>query len=149
MNTFGKIVIALVIIVAVGTAAILWKKSELPCCQRLASSNAPTPNMASADANEKQLFALPTLYEFGSVNCKACKAMQPIIDDLAATRKDKLRVIFIDVNKEPDLAMRYNIQAIPTQIFLSPDKKELFRHVGFFAKEDILAKWAELGYQID
>ena len=34
---------------------------------------------------------------------------------------------------------------IPTQIFHDTGGKELFRHTGFFAKEDILAKWKELG----
>jgi thioredoxin 1 len=37
---------------------------------------------------------------------------------------------------------------IPTQIFFDAEGKELFRHVGFFAKEDILAKWKELGVEL-
>ena len=34
---------------------------------------------------------------------------------------------------------------IPTQIFFDAESKELFRHVGFYGKEDILGKWKELG----
>jgi thioredoxin 1 len=37
---------------------------------------------------------------------------------------------------------------IPTQIFYDADGNELFRHEGFYAKEDILAKWAELGIDL-
>jgi thioredoxin 1 len=37
---------------------------------------------------------------------------------------------------------------IPTQIFYNAEGKELFRHVGFFGKEDILAKWKELGVKL-
>jgi thioredoxin 1 len=37
---------------------------------------------------------------------------------------------------------------IPTQIFYDADGRDLFRHVGFFAKEDILAKWKELGVEL-
>jgi thioredoxin 1 len=37
---------------------------------------------------------------------------------------------------------------IPTQIFYGADGKELFRHEGFYAKKDILAKWRELGVAI-
>ena len=37
---------------------------------------------------------------------------------------------------------------IPTQIFLDASGKELFRHVGFFSKDDILAKWKELGVDL-
>ena len=36
---------------------------------------------------------------------------------------------------------------IPTQIFYAADGSELYRHTGFYAREDILGKWQELGYQ--
>jgi thioredoxin 1 len=36
---------------------------------------------------------------------------------------------------------------IPTQIFYASDGKELFRHTGFFSREQILSKWHELGYE--
>ncbi len=38
---------------------------------------------------------------------------------------------------------------IPTQIFYDADGKERFRHVGFFGKDDILAKWKELGVNLN
>jgi thioredoxin 1 len=37
---------------------------------------------------------------------------------------------------------------IPTQIFYDATGKELDRHTGFFGKEDILAKWKELGVDL-
>ena len=43
---------------------------------------------------------------------------------------------------------KYGIDLIPTQIFYDATGKELFRHSGFFAKEDILAKWKELGVDL-
>jgi thioredoxin 1 len=36
---------------------------------------------------------------------------------------------------------------IPTQIFFDADGNELFRHEGFYARADMLAKWQELGYE--
>ena len=59
----------------------------------------------------------------------------------------KLEVEFIDVWKNPDAAKQYGIEVIPTQIFFDANGKELFRHIGFFAKDDILAKWKELGVE--
>jgi len=38
------------------------------------------------------------------------------------------------------------VDSIPTQIFFGPEGKELWRHVGFLAKDDILAKWREFGH---
>jgi thioredoxin 1 len=50
--------------------------------------------------------------------------------------------------KNPDAAKQYGIEVIPTQIFYDATGKELFRHIGFFGKEDILAKWKELGVDL-
>jgi len=40
------------------------------------------------------------------------------------------------------------IGLIPTQVFFAADGSELFRHEGFFGRDDILAKWRELGVEI-
>lgn len=42
----------------------------------------------------------------------------------------------------------YGIEVIPTQIFFNAEGKELFRHVGFFGREDILSKWKEFGVEL-
>ena len=57
-------------------------------------------------------------------------------------------VEFIDVWKDPKPGKEYKIKLIPTQIFFDASGKERFRHEGFFGKEDILAKWKELGVDI-
>jgi thioredoxin 1 len=72
--------------------------------------------------------------------------MKPILEELDAEYKGKLQVDFYDVWKDPTPGQQYGIRVIPTQIFLSPDGKELFRHEGFLSKEDILAKWKKLGF---
>jgi len=74
--------------------------------------------------------------------------MAPILDELTKEYKGIFDVEFIDVwqpeNKER--AMTYKIETIPTQIFFDADGNELWRHVGFISKEDILSKWQELGF---
>lgn len=92
---------------------------------------------------------LPVLMEFGRGTCIPCKAMAPILDELHADYTGKLAVGFIDTSDHPDLAQEYGIKQIPTQIFFDAEGKELFRHVGFYAKDDILSKWAELGVQLE
>ena len=72
--------------------------------------------------------------------------MAPIIDELRETYTGQLEVVFIDIKANPDAAVPYNIRLIPTQVFLDADGNELFRHEGFYAREVILAKWTELGY---
>ena len=91
--------------------------------------------------------ALPRLLDLGADKCIPCKKMAPILETMKEKFKGRLQVDFIDVWKHPKEAPKYNVTTIPTQIFLSPDGKELFRHVGFFSREDILGKWMALGYE--
>jgi len=90
---------------------------------------------------------LPRLLDLGADTCIPCKLMAPILEEMKGTFAGQLQVDFIDVWKHPKEAPKYNVTTIPTQIFLSPEGRELFRHIGFFSREDILAKWKELGYE--
>ena len=106
-----------------------------------ASSSSHAPSQSDAGSSAKKL---PKLLELGSVSCHACQQMQPIIDELKAELKGKVDVEFIDVVRHGDVADKYGIQVIPTQIFLDAEGRELFRHVGVYPKEEILAKMKEL-----
>jgi thioredoxin 1 len=75
--------------------------------------------------------------------------MAPILEQLKTEYVGKLEVEFIDVWKTPDAGKLYGIQMIPTQIFHDTTGKELFRHIGFLSKDDILAKWKELGVNLN
>jgi thioredoxin 1 len=89
---------------------------------------------------------LPRLVDLGSDRCQSCLAMVPVLEALTEEYAGRLDVVFIDVWKEQSAADRYGIQLIPTQIFFDGSGKELFRHEGFFSKEDILSKWGDLGH---
>lgn len=91
---------------------------------------------------------LPRLVDLGAEKCIPCKMMAPILAELAKDYAGQLNVVFIDVWKNREEGARYGIQLIPTQIFYDATGKELFRHEGFYAKKDILAKWAELGVKL-
>jgi thioredoxin 1 len=91
---------------------------------------------------------LPKLVDLGAGKCIPCKAMAPILKDLKAEYAGRMDVEFIDVWKDPKPGKAYKIKLIPTQIFFDASGKERFRHEGFFGKEDILAKWKELGVDI-
>ena len=93
--------------------------------------------------------ALPRLVDLGADKCVPCKMMAPILEELRETCAGQLQVDFIDVWKDPAPAKQYGIRVIPTQIFFDENGTELFRHQGFMSGEDILAKWAELGYEFE
>jgi thioredoxin 1 len=85
-----------------------------------------------------------SLVDFGSSGCVPCDMMAPILETLREKYNGKVNVIFIHVGEEPMLASRYGVQSIPVQIFFDKTGKEVFRHVGFFAQEQIEGKLSEM-----
>jgi thioredoxin 1 len=86
-----------------------------------------------------------TFIELGADRCIPCKAMQPVMKEIAETYADRVQVVFYDVWKDPAPARKYGIQLIPTQVFIDREGKEIFRHVGFYAKDEILKTLKEKG----
>ena len=107
------------------------------------------PKVSTQRDKATSAHARPKLLELGSKNCIPCRMMEPILESLKKKYGDKLEVEFIDVRKVRSAARKYRIRVIPTQIFFSHDGKELFRHRGFMPEEDIIAKWKELGYDLE
>ncbi len=91
---------------------------------------------------------LPRLLDLGSGKCVPCKMMTPILDQLEKEYAGRMRVEFIDIFKDQEAVKKYDVNVIPTQIFYDAAGKELWRHEGFISKEDILAKWKELGVDL-
>ena len=86
----------------------------------------------------------PVMLELGSHSCLPCKKMMPILAELSA-EQTRFVVSFVDVWADEGKSEQYGVKSIPTQIFFDKDGKVLFRHVGFYPKEDILGKWQEFG----
>lgn len=137
MNVKNMMIIGAVVVAA---TAILVLKQDKKNAQ-------PAGAVTQAEAKEVQPQgkALPRLVDLGAGKCIPCKMMKPILDDLKTNYAGMFKTEFIDVWEDADAAKPYNINLIPTQIFYGVDGKELFRHEGFFSKEDILGKWKELG----
>ena len=156
MNKAMKIVIVVVLIAVVGIVFALKQKDKAsvsePVTVANSNSNATTnskpqnlENLKSAETTA----TLPRLVDLGADKCIPCKMMAPILEELKTEYAAVLNVEFIDVWKNPDAGQKYGIRVIPTQIFYDTFGKELFRHEGFFAKEDILAKWKEFGVTLE
>jgi len=90
----------------------------------------------------------PRLVELGTAACIPCAMMAPILKDLQAEYAGRLQVESIDTFQNPGAKQQYDAPFCATQIFIDPSGKERFRHVGYYSKKDILAKWKELGIDL-
>jgi len=158
-GVFSKLAIVLTLAVAVGLA--LYAKSkpgEAPAApgqeasittqQSRSQGTAPANKSQNADTENagKEKAGLPRLVDLGADKCIPCKMMAPILEELSKEYAGRMEVQFIDVWKNPSAGREYGVRVIPTQIFFDTSGKELFRHEGFFSRNDILAKWTELGH---
>jgi len=135
----GAILAALLLALA---AVFTLKQNRLAAVEQI-----PAREGAATAPDVEKPAALPRLLELGADKCIPCKMMAPILDELRAAYSGQLQVDFIDVWKEESAGETYSVRVIPLQIFFDAEGKELFRHEGFFPKEDILAKWKELGFE--
>ena len=136
MNMKNMAIIGAVVVAA---AAIIFLK------QGKKTEPAGAAAQAGVEASFPQGQALPRLVDLGAGKCIPCRAMKPILDDLMANYAGTFKTEFIDVWENEAAKEQYKINLIPTQIFFDAEGKELFRHEGFYSKEDILGKWKEFG----
>jgi thioredoxin 1 len=149
----SKLIIVIALLFAVGVVIAIKQNGSL---SRLADKM-PVEPVAQKEVNqpdkaafsEKRVSAvLPRLVDLGAKKCIPCKMMAPILEELKKEYTGVFEVDFIDVWQNPNKAVGYGLKVIPTQIFYDTAGREVFRHEGFFSKEDILAKWKDLGVKL-
>lgn len=92
---------------------------------------------------------LPRFVDIGTTTCVPCRVMLGVMEELEAEYADNLKIEFVNMKNDPQTAEKLGVRTIPTQVFFSPEGKELWRHIGVIRAKDVIAKWAELGYKID
>jgi thioredoxin 1 len=107
-------------------------------CQQPEVSNATYPATTT-----------PRLVELGTAACLPCALMRPGLDELKEEYAGRLQVEVIDTLWEPGAKTQYNAPLCATQLYIAASGKELYRHVGYSSKGDILAKWQELGIDLN
>lgn len=161
-----RIQIAVVVLIAVAIGAALLTRPPGPARDAGASAEPPAdlvagvpeadsgateatpgdaPAAEAATDDSEATGQLPRFVEVGADSCVPCKMMQPILAEMRTQYAGKLQVDFADVWKNPALGDKYQVRSIPTQVIYDADGREVFRHIGFWPKEDIDAKLKELG----
>ncbi len=83
--------------------------------------------------------SIPVLVDFYADWCGPCRAIAPIVEEIAAEYEGKLKVAKLDTDKETELSMRFNVMSIPTLI-LFKGGREIERLIGAMPKRQLLTK---------
>lgn len=83
----------------------------------------------------------PVVVDFWAPWCGPCKAIAPILEELAEELGDAVKICKVNVDNNSDIAGKYEIRAIPTMLIFK-DGKIADTVVGLSSKEDLKAKLA-------
>ncbi|MGQ9736712.1 MAG: thioredoxin [Armatimonadota bacterium] len=83
--------------------------------------------------------SVPVLVDFWAVWCGPCRAIEPHVDTISKEYAGRAKVVKLNVDEDPEIALRYGIQSIPTLLFFK-DGKVQDMIVGVVPKQTIVQK---------
>jgi len=77
------------------------------------------------------------LLDFGAPWCQPCKKIEPILEELAETYKDRVKIGHCDVSRGQATAQRFKVMSVPTVVFLKAGE-QVDRFIGLQSREKIV-----------
>lgn len=78
----------------------------------------------------------PVLVDFSADWCAPCRALEPVLEDLCGEYDGRLRIVRLDIDKNPRIASTYGVRSLPTVMMFRDGGPASFR-VGALAKSQL------------
>jgi len=110
--------------------------SGTPACGRC---HEPLPWLVDAVAatfDAETRASVPVLVDFWAAWCGPCRMVSPVLEDLARAHAGRLKVVKVDIEREPSLATRFGVESIPMLVVFRGGR-ETDRIVGALPRRDL------------
>jgi thioredoxin 1 len=81
---------------------------------------------------------VPVLVDFSATWCQPCRAIAPLVDQLAGEYEGRVKVTAVDIDESPATAQKFQIRGVPTLLMIK-DGKVVGQQVGAVPKTKIAA----------
>ncbi|KAF5422363.1 MAG: thioredoxin 1 [Candidatus Methanocomedens sp.] len=99
------------------------------CTDNSTAQKSELATVNSIEEIDAMLESAPVFIEMGAGRCPACVLQKPIVEELAAKYDDKVHFVYIDVDKQNQLAAKFNVYYIPDIFVIARSDNGTYKYV--------------------